>query len=207
MRLNWPTVLDLLFSSALLAQDHPTTTSADASSPEGKPNILITNSQSWKTRGLGRGSNGNWATRLTLIGAVLVLAFPAWASLGDNVNSVQNDWAHMQGSLRSVAMQSYVEHEIRIPTGQVVREFVSPAGKVFGVAWQGSFLPDLKQLLGSYFVPMKHALSAQQGHGRRSVSIDTADFVFQQGGHARNFHGRAYVPSLVPQGVDATLIQ
>jgi len=31
--------------------------------------------------------------------------------------------------------------------------------------------------------------------------------VFQQGGHARNFHGRAYVPAMVPQGVDVTEIQ
>jgi hypothetical protein len=146
-------------------------------------------------------------TRFFLSSVLMVLAPAAWASLGDNVNSVQNDTAHMKGLLRSVVAQSYVEHEIKISTGQVVREFVSPAGKVFGVAWEGPFLPDLQQLLGSYFVPMKQALSAQQRHGHGPVSIDTPDFVFQQSGRTRNFHGRAYVPTLVPQDVDATGIQ
>src|SRR5215475_5595250 len=81
--------------------------------------------------------------RLLLPSVLLALAFPAWASLGDNVTSVQNDKAHMKGSMRSVATQRYVKHEIQVPTGQVVREFVSLEGTVFGVAWEGPFQPDL----------------------------------------------------------------
>jgi hypothetical protein len=146
------------------------------------------------------------AFRLLLPSVVVALAFPAWASLGDNVTSVQYDKARMKGTLRSVATQSYVRHEIQTPTGQLVREFVSPDGTVFGVAWEGPFQPDLQQVLGSYFEPMKQAFAAQQRHGHGPVSIETPDFVFQQGGHARNFHGRAYVPAKVPQGVDATEI-
>lgn len=144
---------------------------------------------------------------LLLPSLILALAFPAWASLGDNVTSVRADKAHMNGSLRSVATRNYVKHEIQVPTGQVVREFVSPDGTVFGVAWEGPFQPDLQQILGSYFEPMKQAVSAQQRHGHGPVSIETSGFVFQQGGHARNFHGRAYVPAMVPQGVDVTEIQ
>jgi len=144
--------------------------------------------------------------RLLLPSLLLALAFPAWASLGDNVTTVQTDNARMKGTLRSVAAQSYVTHEIQVPTGQTVREFVSPEGTVFGVAWEGPFQPDLQQLLGSYFEPVKQAV-AQQHRGHGPIFVETSGFVFQQGGHARSFHGRAYVPSMVPQGVDVTEIQ
>ena len=145
--------------------------------------------------------------RLLLPSVLLALAFPAWAALGDNVTSVNNDKAHMKGTLRSVATQHYVKHEIQVPSGQVVREFVSPSGSVFGVAWEGPFQPDLQLLLGSYFEPVKQAVTAQQRHGHGPIFVETSGFVFQQGGHARSFHGRAYVPAMVPQGVDVTEIQ
>lgn len=150
--------------------------------------------------------NGKTVRRL-LPSVLLALAFPAWASLGDNVTSVQVDKARMKGTLRSVATQQYVKHEIQTPTGQLVREFVSPDGTVFGVAWEGPFQPDLQQVLGSYFAPVKDAVAAQQRHEHGPISVETSGFVFQQGGHARSFHGRAYVPSMVPQGVDVTEIQ
>src|SRR5208283_2164449 len=120
--------------------------------------------------------------RLLLPSVVLALAFPAWASLGDNVTSVQTDQARMRGTLRSVATQRYVTHEIQVPTGQTVREFVSPDGNVFGVAWDGPFQADLQQVLGSYFETMKQAVSAQQRRGHGPISIQTPDFVYQQGG-------------------------
>jgi len=145
--------------------------------------------------------------RLLLPSVLLALAFPAWASLGDNVTSVQTDNAHMKGTLRSVATQQYVRHEIQTPAGQTVREFVSQEGTVFGVAWEGPIQPDLQQVLGSFFEPVKQAVAAQQRHGHGPISVETSGFVFQQGGHARSFHGRAYVPSMVPQGVDVTEIQ
>lgn len=151
-------------------------------------------------------SNGR-ALGLLLPSVLLALAFPAWASLGDNVTSVQSDNTHMKGSLRSIATQNYVTHEIQVPTGQVVREFVSPEGTVFGVAWDGPFQPDLQQLLGSYFEPVKQAVAAQQRHGRGPVSVETSGFVFRSGGHARSFHGSAYIPAMVPQGVDVSEIQ
>jgi hypothetical protein len=113
----------------------------------------------------------------------------------------------MKGMLRSIANQRYVKHEIRVPTGQIVREFVSPEGAVFGVAWEGPFQPDMQQVLGSYFGRVQQSIAAQQRHGRGPISIETSGFVFQQGGHMRNFHGRAYVPNLLPPNVDPTEVQ
>ena len=159
------------------------------------------------TRPTALGFPSGAAIRLLVPSVLLALAFPAWASLGGNVTSVQNDKAHLKGTLRSTATQQYVKHEIQVPSGQLVREFVSPDGTVFGVAWEGPSQPDLQQVLGSYFDPVKQAVAAQQRHGHGPISVETSGFVFQQGGHARSFHGRAYVPSMVPQGVDVTEIQ
>jgi hypothetical protein len=145
--------------------------------------------------------------RLLLPGVLLALAFPAWASLGDNVTTVQKDKAQLRGTMRSIAAEHFVKHEIQTPTGQTVREYVSPDGNVFAIAWDGPYLPDLQQLLGSYFEPMKQAVTAQQRNGRGPVNVESSSFVFQQSGHMRSFRGRAYVPSMVPQGVDVSEIQ
>lgn len=136
---------------------------------------------------------------------VLALAFPAWGALGDNVMSVQNDQIHMKGTLRSVANERYVLHEIRTASGGSVREFVSPGGSVFGLAWEGPNVPDLQQILGQYFETMKQAASQRRSRG--PLIIHTPEFVFEQTGHMRSFRGRAYLPQDLPQSVDAAEIQ
>src|SRR5208282_5363457 len=88
------------------------------------------------------------AARILLSSLLLALPFPAFAVLGDTAASVLNDQVRMKGTLRSVDNHTYVMHEITSSSGTVVREFVSPQGAVFGVAWEGQFPPDLQQLLG-----------------------------------------------------------
>ena len=81
-----------------------------------------------------------------------MIALPAFAELGGDASSVQADQAYMQASLRTTTAQAYTVHEIQAPTGIIVREYVSPtSGKVFGVAWQGPWPPDMRQILGNYF--------------------------------------------------------
>ncbi len=97
-------------------------------------------------------------------------------------------------------------HELTTATGTVVREYVSPAGKVFGVAWRGPYLPDFRQILGDYFAPVMQA-PREQRQGRGPVTVKRPDVVFQSGGHMRAFFGRSYVPNMLPQGVSADVIQ
>ncbi len=149
------------------------------------------------------------AARILLSASLLVLPFPARAALGDNAASVLTDQARMKGTLRSVDAHTYVMHEITASTGAVVREYVSPAGAVFGVAWEGQFPPDLQNLLGPYYQQaqqaQKAAASEQQPRARRApVVIETPGLVMYESGHMRSFHGQAYVPQLVPQGVQAS---
>jgi hypothetical protein len=91
----------------------------------------------------------------------------------------------------------------------MVREFVSPSGKVFAVAWQGPSIPDLRQVLGTYFAQYAEAAQAAQkkraGHG--PLMIRESDLVAELSGHQRAFAGRAYVPQLVPLGMQPDAIR
>ena len=144
---------------------------------------------------------------ILLLWGLAILPIPAAAVLGDSAASVLNDQARMKGTLRSVDVTSYVLHEITTPAGTVVREYVSPAGAVFGVAWQGQLPPDLEQLLGPYYQQAKQAVQQNQRRGRAPISIQTPGLVLQQTGHPRAFHGQAYIPQLLPQDVKSSDIR
>ena len=81
----------------------------------------------------------------------VAVAGPALAALGENVASVEVDRASMRGIASVARTDRYTVHEMELPSGTIVREYVSPAGVVFGVAWQGPFMPDLRQLFGAYY--------------------------------------------------------
>lgn len=136
---------------------------------------------------------------------ILVLPFPLLASLGGDATSVQADQLKMQATLRTTSANSYTLHEIQTPAGVAVKEYVSPAGKVFAVTWQGPFHPDLRQLLGTYFDQYVQAVQAQQAQrrGNGPLLIQLPGLVVQITGHLRSFHGRAYVPQMLPSGVHA----
>ncbi|MBF0539787.1 MAG: DUF2844 domain-containing protein, partial [Nitrospirae bacterium] len=84
-----------------------------------------------------------------------------------------------------------------------VREYISPAGIVFGIAWNGLSHPDLKQLLGCYSGEYEKTLQqTPRKHGIRRIQIKTDRTVVEKWGHMRNLKGRAYVPDLIPSGVN-----
>jgi len=151
-------------------------------------------------------------SRTSWIGiAVLLLALPipALAALGGDVASVHEDQAQMKGSLKTTEAVVFTLHEIKAPAGMVVREYVSPAGQVFGVSWHGSGMPNLQRLLGSYFQTFSDAVKAQKaahpGHG--PLYIQEPGLVVESTGHMRSFSGRAYDPGKLPQGVSANDIR
>jgi hypothetical protein len=120
---------------------------------------------------------------------------------------VQADSVHMNGALHSVSNARYSIQEIRTANGQTVREFVSPGGSVFGVAWEGPTTPDLQQLLGSYFEQFSQASQQRQPQSRGPLLIETPTLVVQQSGHIRAFRGQAYLPAALPSGVQSSEIQ
>ena len=129
----------------------------------------------------------------------------AAAALGGDVSTVTSDRQQMQGTLRVANTAQYAIHELQGPTATTVREFVSPSGKVFGVAWRGPQMPDLRLLLGESYDAYLSAMVNRRVKG--PVLIELPGLVVRSSGHMRNFSGQAYVPALVPQGVAAEEIK
>ena len=143
-------------------------------------------------------------TCVTLL--LLAMMTPAVAELGGNATSIEADLAHLKAARRVVSTQKYTVHEMKMPSGTAVREYVSVQGQVFAVVWQGPFMPDLRQLLGSYYEPYLSA--AKSGRSRRGhVLIQQTDLVVHSGGHMRAFSGRAYLPQLLPTDVQVDEIK
>jgi hypothetical protein len=137
---------------------------------------------------------------LTLLSAVT----PALAGLGDTVESVATDQKKFQARMKVTQASGYTVHELTTDNGTVMNEYVSPAGKVFGVSWSGPIIPDLTQLYSSYF--QQYSGNVKKG-SRRHVAVRTNDLVVEARGHQRDYSGRAYVISLLPAGVSPEVIQ
>jgi hypothetical protein len=139
--------------------------------------------------------------RLISAALFLLVADQVLAELGGDAASVETDRAHMKAAVvPALPAQKYTVHELQGASGQVIREYVSPAGTVFAVAWNGPQMPDLRQLFGAYFGVYQQAARAKRA-GRGPLHINQSDLVVHSGGHMRAFSGLAYVPQLVPQDV------
>ena len=137
---------------------------------------------------------------------LMVAALPAWAALGEYEGSVSLDQQILRGEIREEVHSGYKIHQIITSEGSVVREYVSPEGKVFAISWQGRVLPNFQQLLGSYFPRVQQAVQAKTPRGGPLV-VQTEEFVFISAGRMMNFHGSAYVPSLLPKNVTAEVVR
>ena len=151
-------------------------------------------------------------TTLVAIAAVACFALPATtsASLGGNVGTVEADRAQMKAAqLRIIRTDAYTFHEMQSPAGVTIREYYDPAGTVFGVAWQGPWPPDMRQLLGSYFEQFQRANEAARGarRARGVLVVNDGSLVVQITGHTRAFSGFAYAPGLMPPGVQPSVIR
>ena len=145
-----------------------------------------------------------WGFPLALL--MLLAAVPLWAALGEPEQSIQADREHMSGQVKRTILANYTLHEITAPDGRKVREFVTPSGTVFGVAWEGPTMPDLSQLLGSYFsLFLQAAASPTRRHG--PLVVEAGSLVVVSGGHQRAFRGHAYIKDLIPAGVSKDVIQ
>jgi hypothetical protein len=118
----------------------------------------------------------------------IAAALPALAALGDTVSQAG----------------AYSVHQLTLENGTVVNEYVSAAGKVFGVAWNGPAIPDLSQLYGTYFEQYRTNVPKR---ARRMAAVRSGDLVAEASGHPLSYMGRAYVTSLLPVGVGPEVIQ
>jgi hypothetical protein len=141
--------------------------------------------------------------RATLLGLALAAgATQAMATLGQAPSTLPAASVAMPASNTSPSF--YTTHEALLENGTTIREFATPAGVVFAVAWRGPVLPDLSALLGDYFKTFKAETEQARTLGKRGspVTIQRSDLVVSSGGRMRNFFGYAYAPALVPTGVN-----
>ncbi len=134
------------------------------------------------------------------------LPHPARAALGGNADSIESDRVSMKGQLRASPSASATKRELQLPTGTVVTEYIGANNLVYAVSWHGPMLPDLQQILGSYF-PHYRAAARQPVVRRRLVRVDSPDLVIESSGKMRAFAGRAWVPASLPAGITAADIQ
>lgn len=133
---------------------------------------------------------------------LLVWSLRSFGVLGEDVSSVQADQAHANASRRVTQSSKYTIHELRSPTGALIREYASSSGKIFAIAWHTPSFPDMRRLLGSHFEQFQEAAQRQNrrgGHG--PLIIQLPGLVVELGGHMRAFSGRAYLPDQVPADV------
>ncbi len=150
---------------------------------------------------------------------VLGVAAPALAALGGTPtppttgavsNRVLTSVAHVaSGSSSATTVAPYTVTETTFATGTKVREYVSAAGSVFGIAWSGPTMPNLSVLLGAYFTQFDSARVALRADhpGRGPLNLELPDLVVHSGGHMGAFSGQAYLPQSLPAGVTAADIQ
>jgi len=130
----------------------------------------------------------------------------AAAALGEPETSIQADVAKFQGTVNTMEHLTYRVHEIDLPSGTVLREFVTQGGAVFAVAWHGPVIPNLRQALGKYFDNYVAAAKASPVNHRR-LDINQLDLVVHAAGHMRAFSGIAYLPQSIPGGVSVGELQ
>ena len=143
-----------------------------------------------------------------LSAAIFATAYRALAALGESTDSVKSDREALSAVRSAITVRNgYTVHEIESDS-TTVREYISPSGIVFAIAWNGLVHPDLTHLLGSYASEYQRALKqTPRQPDRRRLRVKTDGLVVEKWGHMRNLQGRAYVPALIPLGVSVDEIE
>jgi hypothetical protein len=140
------------------------------------------------------------AIAITMI-AMCMASMNTWAALGGDISTVEQDRMHMKASVPlRTATEKFTVHAMTLASGTTVREYITTTGTVFAVSWRGQTVPDLRQLMGSYFDTFTSAAKSQQSQ-RSQLIVRQDDLVVRSGGHMRAYMGSAYVPKLLPDGV------
>ena len=129
----------------------------------------------------------------------------AHATLGGDIATITANQQHLSAKRSVQTMTNGQRHDLTLASGVVVREYLSAKGAVYAVSWRGPRQPNLTELLGGYFAQLSTPQKGRRRGGHHHLAINNDDLVVQASGHNNYFSGRAWVPSLVPAGVEPTL--
>jgi hypothetical protein len=131
-----------------------------------------------------------------------------YAALGGRLDSISSDYQSLHANHRAKGVKEKYSVEEITADAITVREYVSPSGIVFGIAWNGYVHPDLLQLLGSYVGEFTAARQkAARKSGSRHLHLATKNIIVEKWGHMRDLRGRAYAPNLIPTGLTSDEIK
>lgn len=126
----------------------------------------------------------------------------ACAALGKGADSVAKDRKALSAAKRVTTNRANYTIQEFASEATAVREYLTPSGIVFAVAWNGLVRPDLATLLDNYFEEYQDAKrNLPRKHGQKRSHVKADRVIVETWGHMRNLQGRAYVPALVPAGV------
>ena len=154
-------------------------------------------------------SPGKMPLLVGLMVSSLLLCGRALAVLGGDSASVESDRISMKGEVRAATpVAGFEVREITTPGGTQVREYLTAGGKVFALAWRGPTLPDLRQMLGSYYPRYAAGVKAAVRPGNhRHLKVEEPNLVVESNGRMRAFYGRAWDPALLPPNFSASEIR
>jgi hypothetical protein len=129
-------------------------------------------------------------------------ALPVRAELNGTISSIDVDRDYVAGKVTANPRFGSTVYEITDRNGTIIREYASPAGRIFAISWEGRFMPEMKHFLGDLFEPYVSAMrSEHKTHNwRQPILIHTSNLTFENDGHMGWYYGRAYVESSVPGG-------
>jgi hypothetical protein len=134
----------------------------------------------------------------------------AHAVLGGQQDTIQSDQIRFKGLHSQRIEWQMTTHEISLADGSGIKEYVNASGQVFAVSWRTRLKPNLEALLGAQYAALS-AAALEQPSGvasmKRQQSVRLSNLVVHQGGRVNAFAGVAYVPALVPTGVDADALR
>jgi hypothetical protein len=140
---------------------------------------------------------------LGLAAVFLAAAGRVQATLGESEDSIDSDKTAIEATGFSTAVHNgYTVRELR-SDAVTLREYVTPGGIIFAISWNGQIHPDLTPLLGSYAGEYRRALQQTlREPGSRRLHVQTNRIMVEKWGQMRNLQGRAYIPALIPPGVN-----
>jgi hypothetical protein len=145
---------------------------------------------------------------LTFIAVVLCLSSLAYASLGGDITSVQNDAKSLGAKNSALEFKTYSRHEISNQWLQT-HQFMGADGKVFALTWRGSRHPQMESLLGNYFKDFQGAVAQakRQSHHGGATIVEYGNLHLEIGGHMRSVYGKVWLTDQLPSGMDVHEIQ
>jgi hypothetical protein len=142
---------------------------------------------------------------LCFISLLGLVSDPVLAVLGEDQNTIETDRQRVSGERAPAKEKNGYRVETVKSPAMILEEYVDSKGTIFAVTWKGEGFPDLEKLFGQYFEEFQKGLTERRKDPRlrrRPISMKTDHLVVETGGRRRSFTGRAFVPSLVPTGMN-----